>query len=155
MERLEPFVSAAVTAGGFCLFGMLITIDQIIWEDVFKQKRKCPLEWFLGISVGICIMSTKISEITWAIGTTLCWGLIPIITQFVVLLKKYQKKWKKSKKVLDKLGLIVYNSGALEASESNTKKTSKKVKKVLDKTNFLWYNVWVVTATERKLDDVR
>ena len=41
------------------------------------------------------------------------------------------------KKTLDKSEYIVYNSGALGASESTKKKLLKKVKKVLDKTNFM------------------
>ena len=88
MERLEPFVAAAATAGGFCFIGFLIKVNENLWECVRKEKKIWPQNIILLLSLAVCIVAPRIRDEVWALGTTLCWGLIPIITQFVVCKKK-------------------------------------------------------------------
>ena len=88
MERLEPFVAAAVTAGGFCLMGLLIKVNENLWEYRQKEKMIRLQNLILPLSLAVCILASRIPDEVWAMGTTLCWGLIPIITQFVVHKKK-------------------------------------------------------------------
>lgn len=88
MERLEPFVASAVTAGGFCLLGLLMNVNETIWMRLRKESKKCPTEYLLILSMGVCIIASGIKNEAWALGTTLCWGLIPILTQLVVSKKK-------------------------------------------------------------------
>ncbi len=88
MERLEPFVASAVTAGGFCILGMLINVNEKLWQGIRNEKKKYPIEFLIMPSLALCIMAPEIPEKVWALGTTLCWGLLPIITQFVVQKKK-------------------------------------------------------------------
>ena len=88
MERLEPFVASAVTAGGSCTLGIIITVNERLWDGIQKEKKKYPIEFMILPSLALCIMAPAVPERIWTIGTTLCWGLIPIITQFVVSKKK-------------------------------------------------------------------
>lgn len=84
MERLEPFVGVAVTAGGFCLMGMLFRVNENLWEIIWMQKKKYPLEIIMIIGImGIWLIPRGETGII-DLGTTVCWGLIPILTQLVV-----------------------------------------------------------------------
>lgn len=88
MERLEPFVAAAVTAGEFCLFGMLIRVNETLWTGWGKEEKKYPLEGILVAAGALSVLIPGENERIWALGTTLCWGLVPIMTQLVVHEKK-------------------------------------------------------------------
>ncbi len=95
MERLEPFVASAVTAGGFCILTTLIRVNEGLWEGLRKEKKNYPIELFLLPSLALCILASRIPHRIWALGTTLCWGLIPILTQVIVPKEKAQKFLKK------------------------------------------------------------
>ena len=88
MERLEPFVAAAVTVGGFCILSLLIGVNESVWIGLWGEKKKYPSEIFILASMLLCIVATGISDRIWSLGTTICWGLIPIITQLVACKKK-------------------------------------------------------------------
>ena len=88
MERLEPFVGVALTVGGFCLMGMLLSVNQSLWEKMKMEKRKYPIV-LLTIVAGIGIwLVRKVDARIIEIGTTVCWGFVPILTQLVVTGKK-------------------------------------------------------------------
>ncbi len=88
MERLEPFVASAVTAGGFCLLGLILIVNENIWTGMWSEKKSYPVEFMILPSIAVCLVAPRIENEIWALGTTLCWGLIPVITQFVVYKKK-------------------------------------------------------------------
>ena len=91
MERLEPFVGAVLTAGAFCAMGSLVLVNRRILENISGRKN-FPLEEIQFIlSAILCIRAEQISENVRALGTTVCWGLIPVILQGIVVLKKVQK----------------------------------------------------------------
>ncbi len=85
MERLEPMVSAALTAGGFCLLGLLCTANQTLLSD-----RKLSAANFLGGILGFYLAPT-LPHIVLVLGTAIFWGLLPILPQWVVKLKKFKK----------------------------------------------------------------
>ncbi len=88
MERLEPLVAAASTAGAYCMMGLLLSVNQNIEKGIRKKESKYLLEIEIFIASGICILLPEAEEWIWSIGTTVCWGLIPILTQVMVFRKK-------------------------------------------------------------------
>ena len=88
MERLEPLVAAASTAGAYCMIGLLLSVNQNIEKGIRKKESKYILEIEILIASGICILLPEAEEWIWSIGTTVCWGLIPILTQVMVFRKK-------------------------------------------------------------------
>lgn len=98
MERLEPFVAALATAGGFCTVGTLFLVNQKIRGDQKKQKRFCGESVEFLLASGACILAHEISMRWWAVGTTVCWGVTPVIQQGIVVYKKIAKKSEKSEK---------------------------------------------------------
>ncbi|MBQ6430279.1 MAG: LPXTG cell wall anchor domain-containing protein [Oscillospiraceae bacterium] len=80
MERLEPFVSAALTAGGFCLLGTLCAANEKILSVYVPKPTK--LAALTNFSVGgACVWASGVvSEGIFAIGMTIFWGLIPLLT---------------------------------------------------------------------------
>ncbi|MBR6825238.1 MAG: hypothetical protein IKM59_01690 [Oscillospiraceae bacterium] len=88
MERLEPFVAATVTAGGFCLPGLLMDVNRNIWETLWERKKNFPEIAILLLFMGICIVANRVDDRVWFLGTAVCWVVIPILTQFVVVQKK-------------------------------------------------------------------
>ena len=88
MERLEPMVSAALTAGGFCLLALLCAANgRIIGAFLPKaEKFTALLNFALG---GSAMWLSKLLPATViAVGTTIFWGLFPIITLSLGVRKK-------------------------------------------------------------------
>lgn len=80
MERLEPLVSAALTAGGFCLLGTLCAANEKILSNFFPQpNRFAALTNFL-IGGGCMWLSGVISEGIFAVGMSIFWGVFPLAT---------------------------------------------------------------------------
>ena len=80
MERLEPFVSAALTAGGFCLLGTLCTTNEKILSIFLPQPKKLAAltNFLVG---GACLwLSAVVSEGIFAAGMTIFWGVFPFLT---------------------------------------------------------------------------
>lgn len=94
MERLEPLVSVALTVGGFCLLGMICTINGKIISDLFPRRKNLsmPFNFFVG---GACIwLSRLLGGTILAIGTSIFWGLLPILPQSLENQKKFEKNEK-------------------------------------------------------------
>lgn len=88
MERLEPLVSAALTAGGFCMLSMLCAVNtRILSNFVPKADRLGAL---LNFSLG-CLglwLTGRLSGGFIALGTTIFCGLFPLGTLIVGFVKK-------------------------------------------------------------------
>ena len=80
MERLEPLVSAALTAGGFSLLALICAANgRIIGEFLPKaEKFTALLNFALGGSA--MWLSKLLPAALIAVGTTIFWGIFPIIT---------------------------------------------------------------------------
>ncbi len=88
MERLEPLVLSALTAGGFCLMGLLCSLNQ----ELSRGKVSAALN-FLGGAAGYFLLPLLPSAVL-ALGTAIFWGLLPFGLQFVGFLKNFKKSEK-------------------------------------------------------------
>ncbi len=88
MERLEPLVLAALTAGGFCLMGLLCTLN----EKLTGIKNAAVLNLALGL--GGYLLVPQLPDELIALGTAIFWGLLPFGLQFVGFLKNFKKSEK-------------------------------------------------------------
>lgn len=80
MERLEPLVSAALAAGGFCLLGALCAANEkILSAYVPKPGRFAALTNF-SVGGGCMWLSGALPEPVFAIGMGIFWGIIPYMT---------------------------------------------------------------------------
>ncbi len=87
MQRLEPLVSVALTIGGFCLLGAICNVNR---ELLGRAERwNAVLNFILG-GIGIWL-SRMIGAEVLAIGTAIFWGILPLATQFLEKLKKFEK----------------------------------------------------------------
>ena len=98
MERLEPFVAALTTAGGFCTMGFLLLVNRNLVDFREIQKRIWMEKGEILCGILSLLLINRIPESYLALGTTVCWGVIPVIQQGVVILKENAKKLKKSEK---------------------------------------------------------
>lgn len=88
MERLEPLVSAALTAGGFCLLGTLCAANEKILSVFVPQPNKVSAlaNFLIG---GACMWgSGVVSEGIFALGMGIFWGIFPLLTLFLGSRKK-------------------------------------------------------------------
>lgn len=86
MERFEAVVSAAVTAGGFCLLSLLCLANERILE-VLEIPFPAGVLNFIAGSAALWI-SKAIPENAVALGTAIFWGILPALTLFVGSKKK-------------------------------------------------------------------
>ncbi len=102
MERLETLVACGGTLGAFCFMGMLFFVNKNLRGKRGEEKNNSEILWILIASgIGI-LMIPHIDRRIITIGTTLCWGLVPLLTQLVVSGKNIRKNSKNLKKTLDK-----------------------------------------------------
>lgn len=88
MERLEPLVSAAVTAGGFCLLGMICAANGRIVAAFLPCAAKFTalLNFFIG---GAAMWIAKLlPTAVLAAGTAIFWGVFPLLTLSLGVRKK-------------------------------------------------------------------
>ena len=96
LERLEPIVSAAVTAGGFCALGLLCCLNEKLLGILTAKKEKtsgAQLVNFFGGSGGVWLSGVLPTAVT-AVGSTIFWGLVPL----GLLLLENWEKFKKTQK---------------------------------------------------------
>ena len=89
MERFEALVSAALTAGGFCLLALLCLSNAAILRAVRPQAEKyAPIGNFLlgGASIWL-IAGVGMSVL--AVGSAIFWGILPLLILSVAKRKKY------------------------------------------------------------------
>ena len=89
MERFEALVSAALTAGGFCLLGLLCLTNAELVRVVCPRAEKCcgAANFLLGFA-GISASGVLSAEIA-AAASAIFWGLLPIGILSVAKRKKY------------------------------------------------------------------
>ncbi|MBE6984532.1 MAG: hypothetical protein E7434_02745 [Ruminococcaceae bacterium] len=94
MERLEPIVSVAVTLGGFCLLGMICSVNETIVQKIYPKAKvfTMPINFLLG---GASIWISRLCGGAFlAIGTAIFWGLLPFLPQSLEKEKKFEKNQK-------------------------------------------------------------
>ena len=88
MERLEPLVLSALTAGGFCLMGLLCTVN-----GELSEGHATAILNVLGGAAGYLLLPCLPPWLI-ATGTAIFWGLLPFCLQLVEILKKFKKSEK-------------------------------------------------------------
>ena len=92
MERLEPVVSAALTAGGFCLLAVLCLANAKTARALGWKKRSGIGNFLLGCAGYLA--GTVLPEGVQALAAAICWGIVPLVTLWVASVKKLQKNQK-------------------------------------------------------------
>ena len=92
MERLEPVVSAALTAGGFCLLSVLCLANAKTARALGWKKRSGIGNFLLGCTGYLA--GTVLPEGVQAVAAAICWGIVPLVTLWVASVKKLQKNQK-------------------------------------------------------------
>lgn len=84
MERLEPLVSAALTAAGFCMLGLVCTVNERLLSVLAPRKKN--LGAFVHFFCGGALLwgSSLVSGTVLAVCTAIFWGALPILIQIVV-----------------------------------------------------------------------
>ncbi len=86
--RLEAIVAMAMTISLYCLVSMLLAAVNQSAESIVPDRK----EW-LQVSAGIAVFSGMLCKITIsddfaAIGSIICWAILPLVTQIVGIEKK-------------------------------------------------------------------
>ena len=92
MERLEPVVSAALTAGGFCLLAVLCLANAKTARALGWKRRTGIGNFLLGCTGYLA--GTVLPEGVQALAAAICWGIVPLVTLWVASVKKLQKNQK-------------------------------------------------------------
>lgn len=92
MERLEPVVSAALTAGGFCLLSVLCLANAKTAQAIGWKRRTGIGNFLLGCTGYLA--GTVLPEGVQALAAAICWGMVPLVTLWVASVKKLQKNQK-------------------------------------------------------------
>ena len=79
MERLEPLVSAALTAGGFCLLATLSAADGKILTALLPESKSTSALFHLLPALAGFWLSEHLSATFLALGITIFWGLFPLL----------------------------------------------------------------------------
>lgn len=88
MERLEPLVSAALTVGGFCLLALLCAVNGRILGAFLPKAEKFTALLNFALGGSAMWLSKLLPTTVIAVGTTIFWGLFPIITLSLGVRKK-------------------------------------------------------------------
>ena len=95
MERFEPLVSAALTAGGFSLLGLLCAVNRELWRVLAPNA----LRWSAPLNIvggGSCLwLSAALPAAFIATGSTIFWAVLPICLLWVENQKNLRKIEKK------------------------------------------------------------
>lgn len=83
MERLEPLVSAAMTAGGFCLLSLLCAVNTRLLAHFFPEPSRFAALLHLACGAGAMWLSARLPAALLGAGTAIFWGLVPLVIQFV------------------------------------------------------------------------
>lgn len=92
MERLEPVVSAALTAGGFCLLSVLCLANAKTARAIGWKRRTGIGNFLLGCTGYLA--GTVLPEGVQAVAAAICWGIVPLLALWVASVKNLQKNQK-------------------------------------------------------------
>ena len=89
MERFEPLVSAALLIGFFAMASLLLAAAKAQITAAFpKLREKRWASWVLGVSAfALMFLSREIGDGVWALGATVFWGILPLLTLLIVAIK--------------------------------------------------------------------
>lgn len=97
MERLEPVLSAALYLGLFCMASLLTESCAECLCAAVGPGKKSWMSWAVcAAAFALCGPVCRLDEWIWSLGSAVCWGMVPILVQVVVGIKKDEKKVKKS-----------------------------------------------------------
>ena len=89
MERLEPLVSAALTMGGFCILGLICSVNERIFSLWGVRKYGGFLNFFPA--AGFFFLTEKLPSALLAGGTAIFWGFWPFLLLSIENSKKLKK----------------------------------------------------------------
>ena len=90
--RLEPLVSTAVSMGGFCMLCLLCSANGQMLSSLSPKAEKWIVPINLFVPMGFLWLSSFISGVVIAVGTTIFWGIFPLATLLLGTRKKFEKK---------------------------------------------------------------
>lgn len=79
MERLEPLVSAALTAGGFCLLGLICCVNTKILSRLLPLTEPYPALINFLVGGAFLWLSGLLTGTALAVGTAIFWGIFPLL----------------------------------------------------------------------------
>lgn len=89
MERLEPLVSAALTAGGFCLLGLLCCVNVEILSELLPRSERLGSLANIVLGGSSLWLTAVLPAWCLCLGTGIFWGILPLGILLVGSLKKY------------------------------------------------------------------
>lgn len=104
MERFEPIVSAALYLGLFCMASLLCAVCEKTACAALGPHRAQWLPFAVcAAAYGLSFAVRGLPQVVWNVGAAVFWGVIPVLAQLVVAIKKVREK---AKKGVDKRGLL-------------------------------------------------
>ena len=88
MERLEPLVSAALTAGGFCLLALVCAANGRIVAVFLPRAEKFTAILNFALGGAAMWLSKLLPSAVFAVGTAIFWGILPLVTLSLGIRKK-------------------------------------------------------------------
>lgn len=88
MERFEVILSAALTAGIFCLMGIFGHICGSVLEEQFPKAGEKVYYVVFAVSALAALVSTAWLRLLIAVLAPIFWGIVPVATQLIGLRKK-------------------------------------------------------------------
>ena len=89
MERLEPLVSAALTAGAFCLLGLLCCVNTEILSELMPKSEKLSALANIVLGGSSLWLTAVLPAWCLSLGTGIFWGILPLGILLVGTAKKY------------------------------------------------------------------
>ena len=127
MERFEPVLSAALFLGMFCMAALLAdSCAQAASRAVGREKKKWEAWAVCAAALGLSEAVRGLPQTVWSAGAVAFWGLVPILAQVVVGIKKVKKKAKKGLTNAGDFGNIAERSR--EGSKSDVRLEQKRRK---------------------------
>ena len=92
MQRFELLLSVAQLLGLFALLAMLVCAAENMMDTVRQRKRTGSAGGvFCLLAFGGSFLAYRLPIWVWAVGAAIFWGVVPILTQVIVNIKKTEK----------------------------------------------------------------
>ena len=92
MQRFELLLSVAQLLGLFALLVMLVCAAENMVDTVRQRKRTgSAAGGFCLLAFGGSFLAYRLPIWCWAVGAAIFWGVVPILTQVIVNIKKSEK----------------------------------------------------------------